>query len=243
MKRSTEAVLNDIEQVQQIANTDLEAVSWQTRGSWEVNVRQAKEQLDALTKEYRERILAGSVAIFVEGDAAKAAQFVEIGEAEANTITLDAGALYKKLAAVVEPALGTSREFTTHALSLLTVTIKNLKSDMGYREPVNARMHDIVHLRDHEELVQYIRTLVREADGDNMNRLFMENELVQKALQIRYMSNTVPVVVLNATSEEGANLVSAFGKGTFVVPVGEGDEVNSEFVIKAFKQVQKRLKK
>jgi hypothetical protein len=57
------------------------------------------------------------------------------------------------------------------------------------------------------------------------------------------MNSVVPVAILNAEKDEVDGLGKVFAKGSATVIISSDDNIDREFMIKTFKDINKRIRK
>jgi hypothetical protein len=92
------------------------------------------------------------------------------------------------------------------------------------------------------DTVGHVKTIIRAAVGDQLNRLYCVEQALQKETEIRYIGVLAPVIILNATAEETAGLAQGFAKGNATVKINATDEINKDFLVATFKDVNKKIR-
>ncbi len=239
---SKEEILNEIKDVTVIANTDTDTVDPRVRSGWESAKRDAQDRLVALRDRYKQHLFENGVAIFLDGSPGQQIAFANLAVQEANSIKIKVPDLYEVLSVEAEPSLGTERTFTNHQVMLIETALGPIKSELKFREPTRLRLADIVVTPDHASFVDYVRTLVRTAaEGDELNKLYIVRSIIEQSIAAGYTHNTVPVVFVNAKEEEVQALQALFSK-SHTVTIGAQDEINAEYVIEQFKDIQTKIK-
>lgn len=237
-----ENLLKEIETMKVLANQDPANFNPRSRPGLEMQVRQSKDTLASLKEQYSKELLDNSIGIFVSGTSESVQKFSVVAEKEGNTLTLDANELYEKLANEIEPSIGNSREFTSNQAMFLLGSLKGISKELGVTEMQAPKLHEIRVVRTHQDLVSYVRTVLREAAGDELNKLYLSNALTKKALKICYSGSVVPVVIVNAQQDEVNPLSKLFQKGAFNIPIDLEATIDKEYVLKTFQQTKKKLK-
>lgn len=237
------ALVEQIEATTKTANTNLDDVHPNTRGGWASAIIEAKERLKGLQKEYGAQLLRSGVAIFVEGDSTKSVELAGLVRDEKEGLYVFADALYMRLAADIEPTLSEARTWgiaQTHKLHLM---LKEVGHELALSEiPMPTAVLDTT-FRDHQALVEHIRTTIHKDIGDDLNRLYMERQIIEQATKIRYSNDVTPVLILKATDDEAPTLAKSLARGMTKLKITEEDKVDKDFMITAFKQVNKTIRK
>ncbi len=240
-----EKLTEELEKVSTTANMSLDDVSPAVRGGWSASIATAKEKLPEVRARYQDALLRNAVAIFIGGDKAKSAEFATLIRAENEGLVVNANALYDQLTRNVAMTLPENRGIEwgitqTHRFHL---ALQEVMHELGLKElPLVSASEHTPFVQTYEDVMINVKSLVRAAVGDSLNKLFVEKDLVKEAMKIRYTSNTVPVIVLNADASETYDLSRIFGKGSTSVDIPDGTEVNKEFLVDTFKEINKKLK-
>lgn len=241
-----EELMKKIERVSADANKDLNELHASVRGGWAARIGEAKEELKKLRGEYKAALLANGVAIFLVGDSAKTVEFGKLIHDSGEGLVVDASALYKRLAAAVEPTFDDSmrqRQWGIAQTHRLHIALQEVMSEIGL---VEIPMPDVTKnpvLKTPEAVVDHVRDIVRMSCGDAFNSFYMGEQAVKAGLKIRYMGVLAPIAILNAKDEEVAGLAISFAKGSALVPINEDDKINKEFLTRAFTEVNKKIRK
>jgi hypothetical protein len=223
----------------EIANKKLEEMPASVQGSWGAAIRNAKDELKAVQSEYRGTLLRNAVAILVNGDKVKAAQFVALAKEEGG-IVVDANALYERLAGPIEQTFSDIRTWGIHQSHMLHKLLQEVMADLSLNElPMPARSQDTV-LPTHGDVVEHVRKLIVEGVGNELNALYIEQEAARQAFAIRYTGVTAPILLVNASAEEASALAKGFGKGELAVTINSDDEINKEYLAKTLRKQRKK---
>lgn len=241
--KTLDQLVSELAQKQTIAQTNLDDIPWMTRPAWSSNIERAKEELTVLKAEYRNKLLAQSLAIFVVGgtDEQKAA-FASIAKKEADVLVLNADDLYKRLAQPIDAALGTQRTFTATYVPMLLRGMKEVGDELAIREIAAPKFSsETPILEDSGAVVELVREVVRDSSGDDLNRLYLADKLTDQALAVRYKGSVVPVIVLGAGPDEVLGLTPLFAHVGALVSL-DGVNVDKELVLASFEQALKQVK-
>jgi len=241
-----ESLSKELEEVTAVATKNIDEVPAATRGSWGVVIEDARNKLVGLKAAYKQQLLKNGVAIFLSGDQQKAAEFATTLVAEEGLVA-NASALYERIgSAVAETLAGRENEGVewgvaqTHRLHL---ALQEVMHEVGVRELPMPDRTATPFVVGRAAIVAHVRTLIRNASGDLLNALYMEDQIVRQAMLIRYTQGMTPVAILGATEEEYSGLARAFAKGSTVVELEATDNIDKEFLVKTFKDVTKQIKK
>jgi hypothetical protein len=107
--------------------------------------------------------------------------------------------------------------------------------DLGLAEAPNPNYRGGAVLRKAEDVVEFVRNLVRGSCGDTLNILFLQRLITDACWEIRYQEDVVPVIVTGATPAEVEGLEEFFNEKTIKVD-------GSSNPMKAFKAMKNKLK-
>jgi hypothetical protein len=238
------ALLTQIQEHKDLINQDLSLWDPATRPGKTGAQQEAKLNLPALENQYLYYLQEAALVMILRGDDVSQKGFAEIAAQEGNTITLDAGALYRKLSEGVEESLGYSREFGVTQISQVVDSIRDICLEIGIRETDRPRhMEQVVVLRQ-ADIEAHVRKIVRASDNGFLNNMFMSRELLTQALAKRYTQAVVPVVIVGAEEEEIEALkqLSVKTQAIVKVPLFFQTEDLKKFVLEIFNNVKKSSK-
>lgn len=243
MNSTLEQLVTDIEQAEKTALIDADDPQYaRTRTGILSAIGAAKARLETLKNKYAEGVLTNGVAIFLYGPADKAEQFTAKVTELGGAVVVDGSEMYKRIAAVVEPAIGRDRRFGTTQAAIMHRVLGEVSNEVKVWLSRAIKLPAEVILPDAAATLTFVRNAVRGTAGDELNAQYLKVALAREALKIRYKDPVVPVLITNTTSEEAFGLGLLFGKGRANVELNETDEINEEFVKKTFKNIQKNLK-
>ena len=236
--------VDNIVDTEKLATIDLEAWPRNTLASISNTVNEAKDRLGDLKKKYFNRVAELTIGIFVLGDEAE--RVAQIAEEVGETLTVRADALYTRLADMIDPVLPDSREFSVIAFNRL---IQGL-SDVGHELDVKAMdmpKFNLGKVADVAALVAFIRETVRNAFGDDINRLYLTAEIQKKALASKFKGSGLGVVIIGLQgADEVAGLssvVAKFGEKVFTnSDAAVANIVDKDFVLATLQSVAEKFK-
>ena len=234
----------ELESVSTTANMNLDDIPSNTRGGWSASIAAAKERLPGVQARYKDSLLQNAVAIFVSGDKAKVAEFTSLIRSENEGLVVDANALYDRLARDVTMTLPDNRGIEwgitqTHKLHL---SLQEVMHEVGLRELPMPSNGTAPFVNGYDDVLENVKGLMRAAVGGTLNKLYLEKDLIGEAMKIRYTSSMVPVIVTGADQAEIYDLSRVFGRGSTDVAIPDGTLVDKEFLVKTFKEINKKLK-
>lgn len=214
-----------------------------TRSGILSSIGAAKTRLDALKRDYANSIMTNGVAIFLYGPANKTDEFIQLVQKLNGAVVVDGAELYKRIASVVEPAIGRDRRFGTTQTAIMHRVIGEISKELNVWVSRAMKLPSDVVLADANATLDFVRTSVRDQMGDDMNLTFLKNAIAREALKIRYKDPVAPVLLSNLTPEESVGIGMVFGRGRANIELTENETIDEEFIKKTFKNIQKNLKK
>lgn len=229
-------ILEQIEQNQKLADTDPESTPGLSRAGFAVAIREAKDLLVDLKKEYKDQLLDRARDVFVFGDKAKISEFGKLAEAE-GAVVVDADELYRRLSGPCDASLGAEREFGPSQVSLLISGLKGVSVDLDILNMNAPKLPGLVKVEDAAATTAHVRSMVRAAVGDDLNKLYLAADVTKKALEVKFKASGLVVVVLNATGPEDAReIATLFGHHLPSVNLTSDVEIDVTIVHRAFKR-------
>lgn len=232
-------LLSQLERVQARANTDLEAVPWQTKASMANAKREAEDQLPKLRDAYVRKVRSNTLGMYVFGDPKSVERFCAIA-AEEGLASLDAERVYARFAARIMPTIGTSREFGPTQLGGLIRVLDDFAKETGLRFRGTPSIKDIVTIASTEECVAYIKRLLHETFDDEMVRVVLDRELSDAAIAKKHVQGIFAATVKGCSNREMASTASLF-TNALPIEVGAVEEVNKEYVLDKLQAVREQL--
>ncbi len=241
--KTLEEMGNELQKLMKTASTNLEDIPWQTRSAWGNEIQEAKAKLGPLKKAYKEALLRNGVAIFLEGDASKSAEFAKFISESGEGLAADAGTLYERLAKSVESTLSEARAWGVHQTAKLNRDLQEVMHEVGLTElPMPSRSYMPV-VATYGDTLANVRKILREAVGDDLNALYIGEQVFKGAVEICYTASVAPTAILNSVEEDRLGLAKGFGKGSATLALRADDVIDEEFMRKAFKDINKRIRK
>lgn len=224
------------------ANVDLDATDPRTRPGREVAKREAKERFAEERSQYWRTLQKGLCAVFLTGTRENQLQFVDQlpDDAPAGYLVVEADLVYREIARDVDASMRTDRMFEPAQFARMVSGIMTLCRDLGLSEAPNPHYADGFMLKTHEDVVRHVRKLVRDCCGDQLNTHYLAKVLTDRAWEIRYSDDVVPVIVLGADSSEIEGLSEFFNHRTVKFEVTSNQQ---NAVAKAFNVLKSKLRK
>ena len=248
MDKTFAGLLSSIEETRKNANISLEGRDPRTLVGAETLKNVATAALPGLIAQYSAAIRVRAVGFLPTGPEDLVEQFAKIALDEGQTLTVAPLALAGRLADVVEPALGSGRQFTSSELMLVVSEIRAIEKEIDYEGPPVRLdgLPGITYVTNHEASVAFIWQLLWQSGNGPFVIEYARFLVTQAALKACYNSFVVPVVVVGLAPQEAGLLgAGVFGTKFVVVPL-DGDPttpvvVDREFVLKTFTQAKRRF--
>jgi len=237
--RPTKTILAAISDNAEIMARDLESLPPSVRPGHQGAIRRAAEAAPVLLQEYRDAVLANSLAFFVSGDAAGAPeQFAELAYNQ-GALTADFGAMYATLADQLGPLMGKSTDFGTDQVVRLDFLLRGIATTSGFGRAVDLpRTSQANAVNGKQALTDHIRKLAETtADGPKLNLLVTTKKLIEAAVVHRFARKTFTVVVINASAAD-RKLVEPLFTRSVAVDLTDAGIIDVGFVVGAFKQAR-----
>lgn len=208
MEKQTETgkLVQEIKQLREVVARDpFSFPNKATIPAFQMQQRQARDQLPALERRYGDLLAARSVVVApVRGEHDRA--FGDLARTE-DALVVDVEDLYREIASAIEPGVGAGRDWTAHqhvrALELCMDHARNLGVGQliaDNRVPFTKRL-----VKDFEATVEATHDTVRQMLGDDVARAYARKRLTDEALKEELEpKQAVGVVLLGARSEEEA---------------------------------------
>lgn len=241
MKRNLHKIIQDLEVTTIAAAVDLEALPQRVRPGAAIAKTDAEAKLKTLRGEYRDQVAPRVATIFLIGPEESQKKFAELSEAEGGTLTVDAAAIYTKMATDLEPTIGAQRQFGGTQVNHLIRSMEEIATVAGAEYLPTPRLLEVSIVKTPEDTVTMVKHLIRTQIGDDLNRLWLESRIVSEALRLKYGEKVVPVVVLGASRQEILELGKSIFSGNSI-EVKLGATVEQKDIIDAFAALKERLK-
>ena len=236
-------LIEEIDSNTKIANRVVDEYHFSVRAAHQNAIREAKDKLVGLRREYSDLISAGAAAIFLRGDVAAVKEFASHAEGSGNVVPVDAGGFWDRLASLVEPSLGHRREFSVTQLRLVENTLTEIADQVGYQmSGKHLSQTEIPYLGSTAEVREYVRSVVRGSIGDDLFRGYVMDQIVKQAVARQHATPTIIALVTGADERDQEALTTKFARGTtsLVTTFSKLEDVDyQELVRDAIKHLRK----
>ena len=244
MSRQLNQITKDIEETTKLAIMDLETAPAKTRAGLYIAKADSEKRLKELQEEYKTQLGPRVATIFVTGDRGGQEAFAKLSAAEGETLTVDAAAMYARMALDVEPTIGASRQFGGTQLNHLVRSLEEVGRTAGVSLLPVPHLLEVLTAKTMYNTMLIIQDLIRTQVGDALNCRYIERQILDAALKSRYGEKVVPVVVLSAlTASENAVLQpNVFGGIGITVKLAVDTKIDQDLVRKVFEELREYLK-
>lgn len=205
MKSNFKELLQEMTDLEPLANLVTENWDFRTRASIEATKKEAKEKLATLRSKYLEKVLSSAKLVFLAEESSDSSQ----ESLSSNAVHVDGSALYNFLADNVERSMGPSREYgALQQMNLVTglVDACNAVGVGSFRALPSLR--EVVFLKTFEEVQVFVRQLVRDHLGDELNKMHIQKAIEVKALSVKMQDDEPTIFVSGVTLEEERSSLS-----------------------------------
>lgn len=199
MKPDFKELLEEMTSLEPLANLVTENWDLRTRASIEATKKEAKEKLATLRSKYLERVLATAKLVFLDSESSDSSQ----ESLSSNAVHVDGSALYNFLADNVERSMGPSREYgALQQMNLVTglVDACNAVGVGSFRALPSLK--EVTFLNTLDDVRVFVRQLVRDHLGDELNKLHLQKAIEVKSLSVKMQDDEPTIFVSGVTSEE-----------------------------------------
>ncbi len=205
-------IIADIRACRDLLAVAIEDVQVKFRAGHEIRRRQAQEDLVALHSALLEATVPSRlVAIFATGPDAVVAAAGEV--VKEGGIVLKADAIWRRIAAEVEPSFGPQRQWGSAQWHLMMQATAEIARELGYEAMTSLPMENEVVVDTAADVADYARTLVSASpDISDFQIRYCRAEILGRVVTDDLGAATVPVVVIAAAPEEVTSLRRLFGR-------------------------------
>lgn len=204
----------------------------------------ALTDLEKLKVQIVAEVKSTAFGVILTGEAEPVKVFADFAAENAGTINVAADGLFDRICDDIEPSIGDRRTFGTTQLSLMISSMSRLGRDLRLENTLPVpQIDDLVIVKTRDALREYVRSLLRRANAaEVLNSAWIEKQVSDKAMEIRYTHHVVPVVLTGAAEVEAATLKQTLFSGkTFIHKVTK-ENSNPEAVMQALGEIRKQLK-
>lgn len=237
-------ILNRMKSLKKTVQTDLSGWDPRTLASAQTQKSLAESQLTEAKEFYKKELVNCLFRVFVTGP--RSEEFEQLATKE-GALVVDGSYVYSYLAGKVLPSLDRKDpRFGPNQLALLIAFLVEYGQSNGWQSfaiPEVAHNEINTPVPDLKSLVEKIRKSLRVGNGDEMTRLFLEREIITKAIELNVTTSVVPVFIVNLSIEEFNELKkSLFPRSNYSLVETSADS-NPDNLWKAVnKEIKSKLK-
>lgn len=206
-KKVMENLLQDIEELEPLANLNTESWDMRTRASIEATKKESRQKLAELHAKYLKNTLQNAKVVFFPM-ASTLSQAQEYAQAQ-DGICVDAAVLYSVLAESVERSMGPSREYGALQQINLVTALVDACAPVGVGSfPALPPLGEVNVLPTFDDVRAHVKNIVRTAIGDELNTLHLEKAIGVKSLMSKVASDEPLIVVWGTTSQDEVDSLS-----------------------------------
>lgn len=204
----------------------------------------AAVELEKLKTLIVNEVKATAFGVVLTGDEEAIKVFADISEENANTINVPADGLFNRICDEIEPSIGDRRTFGTTQLSMLITSMSRLGRELNLEDVLPVpQIDDLVHVKSRDALREYVRYLMRKVGAaEVLNSAWIEKQVSERALEIRYTNHVVPVILTGAVEAEAATLGKTLFSGRTYTHKVTKENATAESVMQTLGEIRKHFK-
>lgn len=207
-------------------NVDLVGSDPRTLMGKETRKRMAKQELEVVVNQYNSLVLNHFVKVFITGDLEKVQEFLS-SASKAGALVADGRALYEQLATPVDKTLDPrNRYFTAGQMVRLIQEMADLGREYEMRSMMMPRLDGSDYstsIPTFSDTVNLVKKAIRNTLEDDLNKFYLERDILTKARAARASDKIIPVLIGNLTESEITGLSQCLfnGRPNIVVNLNE----------------------
>jgi hypothetical protein len=214
---------------------DISTVLPSTRPAWEMKINQAKLQVDEVRKEIVTNLQKhAGYGIFLSGQKDAVSDFLAMAEKMGDALSISVDDLYLQVANKVEAQMGTTRQINMSMATLIAEEYVDTVKRLGLQLPWPT-VFNLVNV-----VVCPTFTDVLKVAGHVLNAAYIHDAIAQQAIKMGYGQNVVPVVLLDSTPEDRADLNGQLFSGRNQSVTLKGQATKKQ-VVSAFSKIKANL--
>lgn len=234
-------LLKEYKETKALAEINLENTDPRFRPSREMLKTDAINKIDTFKSNLGKEFSKAAFSIFPSGPCQE--EFAKLA-ADQGAIVVDANEMYAKLGQRCWETMGVSRSFSATQYSTLISELRMLAAELkiDFNLPTFVSSEYAPEL---DNVINTVKTLVETANQKNIVKVYIENQVYQKAIEEEIDGKVLPVVLLNVVPSEMQKLTVALFSGNGVRGMSvetTSENVNEELITTTFKQISKLIK-
>ena len=239
--RTVKEVIKEIAVLRETASMSVENVPWGQRPAFQMSVIQANQKIPELLKELKGICIPGRlIGLFAYGDK-EAIEETGAFLIDNEGIVLDAEAVYRSVADLVEPSYGPERVFdVAPQMALLVQKISEIGINLGYWQIEAPKFQEAI-CKDYAATLSHVRNILRECGvGDQANIDILTNEVIDAIVKGVIDSKQIPVLVKGVSSIQEQNAIATMFNKTTTHTFKSNFEPTEKSIVAMFKKEEEQ---
>jgi hypothetical protein len=244
MTNNLSKLLEDIKKTQAIAEHDLTDSPWQTRTAKEIAKSEAKRDLVPLKAKYLKEFSTKIAKVFVDGTPEQVKLFTELLNKEGAT-TFTSSNIYRYIAENVAPKLSYGSAFSSSAWVRLMEILGDVCRTYDVFPHTSPKEPNAPAIRTETDLVEVVKSVIRESFGDTLNRIYLTSNVLDSALSNRFEKDVAVVIVSGLSEPEKASLMDSLfpGQPSFSLTLATDEVPDKSTALKVYRRVYEAFSK
>lgn len=200
-------MMEKYEDAYKTANEDLSGWPSMTLPGKILSKREAEDTLKQVKDSYKNLIVNSFVKVFVDGP--KVSEFKEYLEKN-NGLVVDGNLFYEEFARNIEPSMDSKDKNFTGTQMVMLINLLQRWMERNAIGSIASPSLDAMEMTepnvDLEALTNRVRKALEKGNGTELLRRELENRIYQLALEKKYTTTIVPVVIVGLTKNEVSEL-------------------------------------
>lgn len=232
-------IIHKLNTLQADADLDMESVPYQSRTGFAIRKQQAQDQIVELVKTYKTDVMSTVMPMVVMGP--QAAKFATISVNIAGAYIVSANELYNNLVERCRPGVP-AQLWTPTAQGRMLEALNEIAHKNNIASYSYPTYRDSGQLSTDQDIAAHIKSMIRSTNGDDFNRIFLQNKIADLALLNKHTGSVLPVIFLDITdTKELEALTSGFMTSAYVTETTD-QEVTEETVKQTLVEIRNTLK-
>jgi hypothetical protein len=244
MNKDLKQITEELDALYKLVNTEKESIPYAVVSAWTQRINQAKDSLPGVELEYQKTVLRNSAGLVLNGTAEQQTAFLEAAKNDHEdgygVVGCNVDAMYNLLANPIEAQMGHFRKWHIDQTIRLAEDVRALARQLGLPRATTDGAEGVV-FNNLQDTRTKVRDLVRATYGDSLFLNYMQKNFVDTVRSLKITSTTIPVVLIG-NRDDAFTLGSVMGKGFTTIDLAEDAQINPDYVTKAFKEANKKLK-
>ncbi len=197
----------DVNELKKILDRKMSEVPYNSQTSIMIGKKDAEVKLEAILKAYLTKVESkeGAILLCFTGKPENVAQAMEaMSLVDPNVIVLSGDEFYSKLVGQAVSSMNGTGQWSTHQETLILSALAEEATKMGIRQYPQPKMGnpEVIKTNPTEAAVNIARKMIQATSGDDINTIYLKNQLKEKLLAQQPDVLPILVVLGGLTSEE-----------------------------------------